>query len=82
MANIEKIRRESIRWQILITLNTARPIGAFEKLVLSVIQAEFPDSTQNEVRRECEYLHSRRLLDIPRSPMAAGLSRLPGMGLM
>lgn len=68
MADFEKIRRETIRWQILLTLNNARPIGTFEKMVLSVIQAEFPDSTQNEIRRESEYLHGRKLLDIIKKP--------------
>jgi hypothetical protein len=68
MADLPKIRRETIRWQILLTLNNARPIGAFEKLVLSVIQSEYPDATQNEVRRELDYLHDRRLVTIDKRP--------------
>ena len=68
MADFEKIRRETIRWTILLTLNNARPIGTVEKMVLSVIQAEFPDSTQNEIRRDCEYLHGRHLLNIVKKP--------------
>lgn len=68
MADIAKIRRENIRWQILLTLNNARPIGAFEKIVLSVIQAEYPDSTQNEVRRELDYLFDRDLVKIDKRP--------------
>lgn len=68
MADLAKIRRENIRWQILLTLNNARPIGAFEKIVLSVIQAEYPDSTQNEVRRELDYLHDRDLVKIEKRP--------------
>ncbi|MEF3074108.1 hypothetical protein V2P20_03630 [Methylobacter sp. Wu1] len=68
MADLEKIRRESIRWQILLTLNNARPIGAFEKIVLSVIQSEYPDATQNEVRRELDYLHDRDLVKIDKRP--------------
>jgi len=68
MADFEKNRREFIRWQILITLNAARPIGAFEQMVLSVIQSMFPDSTQNEIRRESEYLHGRQLINIVKKP--------------
>jgi len=68
MADMHKIRRETIRWQILLTLNNARPIGAFEKLVLSVIQSEYPDATQNEVRRELDYLGGRSLVHIDKRP--------------
>lgn len=68
MADLAKIRRENIRWQILLTLNNARPIGAFESIVLSVIKSEYPDSTQNEIRRELEYLHSRDLVKIDHKP--------------
>jgi hypothetical protein len=68
MPDLAKIRRENIRWQILLTLNNARPIGAFEKIVLSVIQAEYPDATQNEVRRELDYLNDRNLVKIEKRP--------------
>jgi hypothetical protein len=36
--DMERVRRESMRWLILLTLNNARPIGAFEHLVLSVVR--------------------------------------------
>lgn len=68
MADFAKIRRENIRWQILLTLNNARPVGAFEKIALSVVQAEYPDATQNEVRRELDYLDERNLISIDKKP--------------
>ena len=68
MADLHKIRREDIRWQILLTLNNARPIGAFEKMVLTVIQAIYPDATQIEVRRELDYLRDRDLVKIEHKP--------------
>jgi len=42
MADLAKIRREAVRWMILLTLNNASPVGAFESIVLSVVQAEYP----------------------------------------
>ena len=30
MVDQAKVRRESMRWNILLTLNNARPIGAYE----------------------------------------------------
>ena len=66
--DIAKIRREMMRWTIILTLNNARPIGASETLVLSVVQAISPDATQVEVRRELDYLEERQLVKIQRSP--------------
>ena len=63
-----KIRREAIRWLILLTLNNARPVGCFEGPILSVIQSEYPDATQMELRRELDYLHDRELLKVDRQP--------------
>lgn len=68
MADWAKIRRENIRWQILLTLNNARPYGVFERIILAVIQAEYPDATQQEIRRELCYLGDRDLVEIDRQP--------------
>ena len=68
MADHAKIRRENIRWQILLTLNNARPIGAHEQIVLSVIRSEYPDATQDEVRRNLDYLSERVLVKVEHKP--------------
>lgn len=34
-----RIRRENLRWLIILTLNNARPIGAYEGPILSVAQS-------------------------------------------
>lgn len=70
MTDYARIRRETIRWQILLTLYNAHPVGAFEKVVLSVIQAEYPDATPQELRRELAYLEDRSLIGIERRPDA------------
>ena len=63
-----RLRREAIRWLILLTLNNARPVGAFESLVLSVAQSEYPDATALELRRELDYLHGRELVRVDKQP--------------
>jgi hypothetical protein len=63
-----RLRRESLRWLILLTLNNARPIGAFEGLVLSVAQSEYPDATALELRRELDYLGVRNLIRLDKQP--------------
>ena len=66
--DLAKHRRETLRWLILLTLNNARPIGAQEGLVLSVAQAQFPDATAMELRRELDYLDDRELVKLDKSP--------------
>lgn len=66
--DIAKVRREMMRWNIILTLNNARPIGAAEELVLSVVQAISTDATYIEVRRELAYLEERELVKIQRQP--------------
>jgi len=76
--DINKVRREMMRWNIILTLNNARPIGAAEELILSVVQAISPDATPVEVRRELDYLEERGLVHIDRAPTghwAADLTR-------
>lgn len=69
MVDMHKVRREDIRWQILLTLNHARPIGAYEELVLSVVRATYPDATPMELRRELDYLADRELVDLRKEPV-------------
>ena len=81
MVDQAKVRRESMRWNILLTLNNARPIGAYEELVLSTIQAIYPDATALEVRRELDYLADRKLVDLNKTPSGAWFADLTRYGV-
>ena len=81
MVDLHKIRREDIRWQILLTLNNARPIGAYEELVLSVVRATYPDATPMELRRELDYLADRELVDLRKEPAGRWFSDLTRHGI-
>lgn len=71
----------SLRWLILLTLNAARPIGAYEELVLATSQAMYPDVTALEVRRELEYLADRELVDLHKGPAGRWFSDLTRLGV-
>lgn len=66
--DLARSRRESLRWLILLTLNNARPIGAYEGPILAVAQSEYPDATPLELRRELDYLADRRLVLVKKQP--------------
>lgn len=68
MVDMAKVRREDIRWQALVTLDKARPIGIYEEVVLSVVRATYTDATPLELRREMDYLEERALIKIDRQP--------------
>jgi hypothetical protein len=66
--DVAKVRRENLRWLVLLTLNNARPIGAGEGPILAVAQSEYPDATPLELRRELDYLGDRSLVILDKSP--------------
>ena len=76
-----KIRRESMRWNILLTLNNARPMGAYEELVLSTVQSIYPDATALELRREIDYLADRSLVDLRKEPSGRWFADLTRYGV-
>lgn len=78
--DLEKIRRETIRWQILLTLQNASPVGAWEELILSVIQATYPDATPLELRRALDYLCDRLLIQLEKNPSGRWFSDLTRVG--
>lgn len=65
--DIEKARREELRWILLRTLDVARPVGLNEAIIMSAVVDLIPDITLQEVRRELDYLESRELVELERN---------------
>ncbi len=76
-----RLRREALRWLILLTLNNARPIGAFEYLILTVAQSEYPDASALELRRELDYLDERELVKVDKQPNGKWFAELTRHGV-
>ena len=81
MPDMERARREHLRWLIILTLNNARPIGAAEALILTVAQAIYPDATPKELRCELDYLAARKLVDVAKSPDGRWSAKLTRYGV-
>jgi hypothetical protein len=60
--DIQKARREELRWLILLALNAARPIGTSEVVVKNAIEPVILDVTVIEIRNELDYLSERGLV--------------------
>lgn len=77
----DKIRRESLRWYLLLTLNTSRPVDPHESVILATVQGIYPDATALEVRRELDYLGDRSLVTITKSPSGPWIAGLTSLGV-
>ncbi|GGK08677.1 hypothetical protein [Luteimonas terricola] len=78
MIDMEKVRRESMRWILLNALNHARPAGTYESVLLPTLQTMYPDATALEIRRHLDYLSDRALVKVhkePHGPWRALLTR-------
>ena len=60
--DLDKARREYLRWLILQALNSARPVGASECVIHMAIRSVMPDLTQRELRVNLDYLEERELI--------------------
>ena len=74
----EKVRRESIRWHVLVAVHSGSPHPVAESLVLSAIQSIPIECTALELRKQLDYLEDRKLVELKRhegAPWTAHLTR-------
>lgn len=64
MSDLEKAQREEARWRILKTLDAGRPTELTESLILRVLQDVKLPITAVGLRRELDYLQSRKLVEV------------------
>lgn len=76
-----KTRRESMRWYLLVALDKGRPIGVYEEVLLITMQGIWGDATQLEIRKELDYLESRKLLEVDRKPEGRWLADINHYGV-
>lgn len=81
MIDHTKVRREAMRWYLLLTLYNAQPVGCYEEVLHSTISAIFPDVTALEIRREINYLETRELIDIHKEASGRWFSQLSRTGI-
>lgn len=78
MIDAQKVRREALRWYLLLALNNARPEELNDDVILMTMQSIWQDVTLVEQRRELDYLKSRDLVTLRKEPSGrwwCGLTR-------
>ncbi len=81
MTDIQRARRESLRWNLINTLNKARPYTTHESFLHDVMQRIFPDVTPHEIRRELDYLADRELVELKKEPAGVWFADLGRLGV-
>jgi hypothetical protein len=81
--DIQKARRENLRWVILLALNSARPYGTSESVVFTAVVSAIAlhDLTQLELRRELDYLAERELVEVTERDSPAWYCKLTRHGV-
>ena len=62
--DLERSRREALRWRILQTLNVGRPYPIGEDVLLTTVGGPDMPVTPMQLRRELEYLEHRKLIQL------------------
>jgi len=75
-----KVRRESLRWYLLLALNNARPESLAEEIIQSTMRSIYPDTSPVEVRRELDYLDGRKLVELRKEPSGRWWGKLTRYG--
>lgn len=63
-----KVRREGLRWYLILACNNARPESLNEDVIQMTMRSIYPDTTPIEVRRELDYLNDRGLVHLRKEP--------------
>lgn len=64
--DMERARREEMRWLILRALYAAQPMGTSEVIIRNALEPVIPDATETEIRNAQDYLVERGLISVER----------------
>ncbi len=62
--DLDKARREEVRWLVLRALYSAQEIGTSEAILRNTVESVVPYVTEMEIRRAMDYLAERELITI------------------
>lgn len=80
MVDAVKMRREGLRWYLILALYNARPEEVCEEVVQITMRAIYPDVTPLELRQQLDYLADRDLVKLRKEPSGRWWSNLTRHG--
>jgi hypothetical protein len=67
LMDMEKARREELRWLILRALYAAQPVGTSEIIIRTAVDSIIPGVTELEARNQLDYLTERKLISVEKN---------------
>ena len=80
-AEVEKAQREVLRWRIIQALNIGRPWPLAEDTLHQTVAGPDMPVVQFDVRRELDYLETRKLVEIEGKGTAKWAAKLTRYGI-
>lgn len=78
---MNRTRREGMRWNIINTLNKARPHTTSETFLLEIMNAIYPQTTALELRQQLDYLEDRKMIKLNKTPHGLWFADLTSLGV-
>lgn len=75
-----KVRRESLRWYLILALYNARPEELCEEIIQGTMRSIYPDISPMEVRQQLDYLDDRDLVKLRKEPSGRWWGSLTRIG--
>ncbi len=77
---MSRLRQESMRWHVLVTLSRARPYPVSLFFLLEVMRGIYPDVTAPELRRALDYLTDSHTISVKPEPYGSETVSLTRLG--
>jgi len=81
VVDYRQVRKEHMRWILVVALNNARPMGCYDSTALWTVQAEYPDAGSQELRRELDYLADTGVIDLRKESNGRWAAKLNQRGV-
>lgn len=81
MLDIARSRREGLRWNILKMLHLSAPYTAGEVQIIDVMRGIYRDVTQDELRKQLDYLFDRCLITLDKTPTGQWFADIGRFGI-
>lgn len=79
--DMQKTRREGMRWYLLLALNNARPLGAIDSLLIQIMQDIYTRVTPTELQQQLDYLAMRKMVELDKKPDGHWHAKLTSLGV-
>lgn len=79
--NIEKSRREGMRWYLLVAMHRGEPLGCGDTMLKTIMDDIYGDVSPVELHTQMSYLAKRKMIKLTKSPVGHWHGRCTALGV-